>query len=365
MLRRALFILLLSWMAISIQAQGYPLAGQVLDDETGDPIEYVTAYVNGTTRGTTTDSEGRFVMEGIVLPCELVLSHVSYKVRLVTLADTTGITLLNLRLRKKVIKLLEVTVIHDRLREVYLSRFKGWFLGSEYRSLNAEILNDSALIFIALEGEQFEAYSNEPLEILLPETGYRVKTELVHFNLNYKEELGRFHCSILGYFFFEEIIAQTRRKQRAIARNRVETFYNTRLHFCRSLYNNPLADNGYQLNRICYGENENPSGDQFEPDFTYWYANDQSGSSVLHLSDFPCRTFTISFYHKSRNKPIDLTYLYAHPENRDLSRIWFLKDTIRIYPSGRVAENSILFNNTIGEKGVAWMLPDDYIPSMQ
>ena len=365
MLRRALSILLLSWMAISIQAQGYQVAGRVIDYETGDPIEHLTVYVNGTTRGTTTDTEGRFVMEGIVLPCELVLSHVSYEVRLVTLADTAGITLLDLRLKKKIIKLLEVTVIHDRLREEYFSRFKGWFLGKDYQSQNAEILNDSALIFIALEGEQFEAYSNEPLEILLPETGYRVMTDLVHFKLNYKEELSGFHCSILGYFFFEEMAAQTRRQHREFARNRLETFYNTRLHFCRSLYNNQLAENGYKLTRICYGENEDPSGDLFEPDYAYWYSNDLSGSSVLHLADFPCRTFEISFYHKNRNKPIDLTYLYAHPENRDLSRIRFLKDTIRIYPSGRVAENSILFNNTIGEKGVAWMLPDDYIPSMQ
>ena len=119
---------------------------------------------------------------------------------------------------------------------------------------------------------------------------------------------------------------------------------------------------GYQVAGLVL---DDETGDLFEPDYAYWYSNDLSGSSVLHLADFPCRTFEISFYHKNRNKPIDLTYLYAHPENRDLSRIRFLKDTIRIYPSGRVAENSILFNNTIGEKGVAWMLPFDYIPSMQ
>jgi hypothetical protein len=43
----------------------------------------------------------------------------------------------------------------------------------------------------------------------------------------------------------------------------------------------------------------------------------------------------------------------------------FASDTISIYSTGRVDENSILFAGDIGNKGVAWMLPEDYIPSMQ
>lgn len=32
---------------------------------------------------------------------------------------------------------------------------------------------------------------------------------------------------------------------------------------------------------------------------------------------------------------------------------------------GSIPENTMVFSNSIGEKGVAYMLPEDYIPSMQ
>ncbi len=76
--------------------------------------------------------------------------------------------------------------------------------------------------------------------VALPETGYRVKIDLVHFKLLEQEDIEGYHCSILGYFYFEEILAESRRKQRGIYRKRVESYYNSRLHFCRSLYKNQL-----------------------------------------------------------------------------------------------------------------------------
>ena len=38
---------------------------------------------------------------------------------------------------------------------------------------------------------------------------------------------------------------------------------------------------------------------------------------------------------------------------------------IRGLSSGWVGENSVSFSGAIGDKGVAWMLPEDYIPSMR
>ncbi|MDX2429914.1 MAG: carboxypeptidase-like regulatory domain-containing protein [Desulfobacterales bacterium] len=356
------FIILSSFPLLS---QGVKLAGKLTDQESDIPVPYVTVYVNGTTRGTISNSEGSFAIHGIVLPCELILSHVSYDLQRLVIEDTSGINNLHVLMKKKLVQIQELTVIGDSSRHIYLERFKQWFLGAHYKKSGARILNDSALFFIPMEGEQFEAYANEALIIDLPQTGYQLLTDLVHFKLNIKEELGGFHCSILGYFYFEEIPANNRRKQRALARNRINAYYNSRLHFCRSLYSNNLAENGYKMKKICFDQDSLTNETDHILDFKKIYSEPETGKAILYLTDFPCPYFKVSYYHTGGNKPVDLTYLYAHPSNLSTSFLFFANDTIRILSSGRVAENTILFNGVIGDKGVAWMLPEDYIPSMQ
>lgn len=358
------FLLSLALLQTSLYSQGYRISGTVSDRENGEPIPFLTVYVNGTTTGTITDQAGHYELNGIMLPCDLVFSHISYALHLITIRDTVNLSDFNVHLSRKVFPLKEATVIHNSLREKYMERFRGWFLGPDYAEVNAEILNESALIFIALEEDQFEAYANEPLEIHLPETGYKLKTDLVHFKLKKKEELGSYQCSILGYFFFEEEQADSRRQYKQYLRKRGDTYYNTRWHFCRSLYDNKLEENGYLFNRNCLDEAEKEQGEFHKPDYTFWYEGEASGK-ILYMTNFTCPTFEVLYYHKSGNKPADLNYLYPHPSNMVRSGLLFLQDTIRIFPSGRVAENSILFDRVIGNKGVAWMLPDDYIPSMQ
>ncbi len=116
-------------------------------------------------------------------------------------------------------------------------------------------LNDSILIFIIKENEQFSVYANEPIIVDLPATGYTLKVDLVKFDLLYEEELQGYHCSILGYYYFNPLEPETQRKQRTIARNRTEHYYNSSMHFCRSLYHNALAENGYLFERNCIPEN--------------------------------------------------------------------------------------------------------------
>lgn len=362
-LLHTIFLLSLSLSQTNAYSQVHNISGTVSDRENGEPIPFLTVYVNGTTTGTITDQAGHFELSGILLPCDLVLSHISYALHLITIQDTVNLSVFNVNLSRKIFPLKEATVIHNRLRDKYMERFKGWFLGPDYAEVNAEILNERALIFITLEEDQFEAYANEPLDIFLPETGYRVKTDLVHFRFLKKEELDGYHVSTLGYFFFEDLEADSRQQHKQMMRNRAAAYYNSRLHFCRSLYNNTLAENGYMFDRTCYDDEETAAGEFLKPDYTFWYEDQSAGKPILCLAEFTCPHFALAQYQKVGNRPIDLTYLYPHPNNAMASGLVFLKDTVHIYSTGRVAENSILFSGSIGDKGVAWMLPDDYIPS--
>lgn len=55
------------------------ITGRVTDADHSQPIPYATIYVNGTTLGTITNISGQFTLERVILPCEIVISHISYE----------------------------------------------------------------------------------------------------------------------------------------------------------------------------------------------------------------------------------------------------------------------------------------------
>ena len=360
----AILILLLLFIGSSrIGAQMYQVSGRIIDAETGAAVETATVYMDGTSIGTITDSEGNFTLEGVSLPGRLIVSHVSYQLTSKNLDDPAKLVGLELFLNAKVVLLGEATIIHDQLRAEYVRRFKKWFLGMDYESYKADILNDSVLIFNATEKRGFTVQTTGPILVSQPHTGYTIKIDLVAFSLTFRDDLGGFYMSLLGYFFFDPISPGSPREQRSIARNRVQLFYNSGIHFCRSLYNNRLMENGYLFQSTCQPIGEDRQETNFLFDMKADYMKDQYGHNLLHLTGFTCDVFRIEYYHNAGHKPADLTF----QESRWLkvSGLQFLKDTVRIHPTGRVAENSMLFSGEISKKGVASMLPDDYIPSMR
>lgn len=350
---------------ISAHTQGLKVSGMIVAKETGAPVPHVTVYINGTSNGTTSAGDGTFELPEVTLPCEIIFSHVSYMLINKWLQDPSQLEDLRISLDQKIVALKGATVIHDLLREQYLRRFKTWFLGRDFDAYEADILNDSVLIFDIRENEQFSVYANEPILVALPETGYLLKVDLVKFDLQHREEFEGYHCSILGYYLFEPIEIGSRRDARMIARNRTEHYYNSSMHFCRSLYHNRLAENGYILERVCNTDSEGSSADQAKPDFIASYGSDAYSNRQLLLSQFACNRFRITFCYNSRNRPVDLTYLDANPTRIEKSGLLMLSDTVRIYPSGRIPGNTMLFSDAISQKGVASLLPEDYIPSMQ
>jgi hypothetical protein len=357
-------VLLLACLLPAFSQSGM-VSGRVSDEENREAIPYVTVYVNGTTIGTITDETGYFELEVKNMPCELILSHISYQVRSIKFDQDEQLTDLRLSLRKRILKINELTVIGKSERDKYLLHFKQWLLGVDHQELDCDILNDSVIRFLPLEGGQFEAFASQPIEVIIPENGYILKIDLIHFWVLEKAEVGGLHCSILGYFFFNEIPAKSRRSQRKIARNRVRSYYNSRLHFCRSLYQNRLAENGYELinGRSRQAESEQEEGSK--SNYKYWYSTGESGTGILYITGYWSPKYYIYYYQTLGNKPADLSVQDGHPANQSRSGVYFDSDTLRIYSSGRVGDNNLLFNGAIGDKRVAWMLPFDYIPSMQ
>lgn len=77
-------------------------------DENGEPVSGATVIVKGTTKGTTTNSDGVFVLKGVDENAILVISHVQYET--MTL-PVKGNSFVNATLQSKVSALDELQVI--------------------------------------------------------------------------------------------------------------------------------------------------------------------------------------------------------------------------------------------------------------
>lgn len=83
--------------------EGTSINGQIADENDG-PIPDATIVVAGTTRGTTTDKNGRFELKNLPEGAKLVITHVAYEPYELTLTDTQTNFLLILKKRVNEIK---------------------------------------------------------------------------------------------------------------------------------------------------------------------------------------------------------------------------------------------------------------------
>ncbi len=150
-----------------------------------------------------------------------------------------------------------------------------------------------------------------------------------------------------------------------MARARIRNFYNSGMHFCQSLYLKQLAENGYIFESRCPSETEKTNSTDYRYNINYEYITDIYGNRQLMLIGSSCNDFLITYHENFRKRPVDLTYLETTRTTRKYSGLSFLTDTVHILPSGRIPGNTVLFSGSIGEKGIAYLLPEDYISSMQ
>ncbi|MGW8314066.1 MAG: carboxypeptidase-like regulatory domain-containing protein, partial [Bacteroidales bacterium] len=304
-----IILFLLFGTMVSLYSQGFTVEGHVRDAADGQPVPLVTVYLNGTTLGTISGPDGKFRISHVILPCELILSHVSYHLERIPLRDSSGLIGLVIKLEKRVIELEEASVFHTspEENEEVLKRFKRWFLGLNYAETGAEILNDSVIRFIQRENDQFFAEAFAPIKVSVPATGYLIMVDLVHFYLKYREESEDYHCSILGYYYFEPMTPDTRREERWRARKRADAYFNSANHFCKSLYHNQLLENGYLFERACEVDPPKGRAPVQVPDFIADYSSDPFGNPRLMLSRFTCHDYRVKYSYRAGDKPADLT----------------------------------------------------------
>jgi hypothetical protein len=346
------------------------ITGIINDSLTNRHVEFAAVYVNGTTIGTVSDKSGTFSLQRINLPCQIVVSHVSYRTKVISI-DENSILHLTISVTPKIIELNQVTIMNKSLRNENIEHFKAIFLGSDEWGKNAILINDSVLIFkieyfsntdtcppdIIGKPKIFKVESTAPLQIDLPLLGYDLRYDLVNFEEEFNPDLNAYFIHTLGYYFYKTKEAGSKMKENRYKRNRLKAYYYSPQHFTRSLYSQKLPENGYYIYEIVHSDVTNKILiNKYIPDSCLTYTSE--GAIIKGLSK---HCFYINYYSDFRDFPIDMSKTTFYDQS-NYSEIYFLHDACVIRKDGTRPENSIVFGPGIGKKRVGATLPNDYEP---
>jgi hypothetical protein len=131
-----------------------------------------------------------------------------------------------------------------KIRKLSYEVFKKAFLGTSANGKQCVILNPNVINFTNKKGVLL-ADADEFLIIENKNLGYRIKYLLKDFGYNFTIGLALYN----GETVFEEMQGDEKMK-RQWAKNRLETYKGSMMHFLRSVYNNKLLAEGYYARPI-------------------------------------------------------------------------------------------------------------------
>lgn len=230
------------------------IEGTVVDAETNKPIEAASVFLSGTSFGSSTKTDGSFVInripEGLY---DLVISYVGFTTYTQTVSSAKQPIQLLIKLQH------QPSVLQDVVVQAYdQDGWKKWgsifiqkILGSSTFSSECKILNPEVIKFRNNKtSNTLTVFSNEDLLIENRALGYIIHYKLESFR--YQFQTGLFSYS--GFPFFEEMSTQKPSQQKRWQNRRKFAYHGSMMHFMRSVYNNTLKEEGFVIRQTLLGE---------------------------------------------------------------------------------------------------------------
>lgn len=239
---------LLLFITFSARAQ-LTLRGQVLNAADGQPVPFCSVFLANTTKGTTADEQGQFVLTNVPAGrFELVASSVGFETQAMPLPADPASTW-QIRLRPATNQLAEVQVRASRDPQWLenLATFQQLFIGTSQNARQCAIVNPGALWFDDNRAARtLTAGAREPLVITNQALGYQIRYALTRFVYEY----GRSYVSYLGYPVYEPLKPRNRREASRWAKARKEAYLGSPMHFMRALHQRRVEAEGFELRRV-------------------------------------------------------------------------------------------------------------------
>lgn len=223
---------------------GARIAGQVTNAESGAGLPDVHVFISGTTAGTTSDEEGRFLLDAVPLGANrIVVSRVGYGRQAHDVVVRRPISFsMDFSLEPRVVDLEEIVITGelDPNWETHLTDFRRGFLGMTDRAAESEIRNPEVLSF-RNEGGIFIAEAEGPVIVENRATGYRILYFLRTFEKKGDETRQE------GEALFTELLPSSDEERERWDRARRDAYLGSSRHLFRQLFHAETKDAGFFL----------------------------------------------------------------------------------------------------------------------
>lgn len=223
------------------------VAGVVINGEDGSRLAAASVFINNTSRGTTTNADGKFVITGLTQKhFELIVSFTGFITASINITAENINEFFTIKLYPRKQELAEVSIMMPEKDgwTHWGKLFTDLFIGTSDFAHDCTIENPEVLRFTNnKKSSQLHAYSNSALIIHNNSLGYNVKYQLEEFIYDFKNRV----ITYTGYSTFENMPAKSKNKIKRWERNRQEVYEGSLVHFMRSVYSDSVAAKGFDV----------------------------------------------------------------------------------------------------------------------
>jgi len=346
------------------QISYFTITGKVIDKTTRTPLAAASVFAQNTTYGVATDAEGNFKLRIPNGGYELIITFTGYQTENLRINQATSSESLLIELNKREKSLEEVSiVVSNEVKdgwEKYGNFFIDNFLGKTEFSKKTVIKNPEVLKFyFSKKRNRLKVLSADPLFVVNDALGYKIKFAIDSFIHEYSTGVSQF----VVYPLFEEMEG-TEAQRLVWQQNRRKAYEGSQLHFMRSLYNQRLADEGFEVQFLVkYNDNEST----IPVKNVYGALNYSKDDSTNTVQFKPNQPDMVVIYTKA--KPEQEYFAYDDKAKKDyqVSTLTVANgESIVIEQNGYYFDQTDLTTNGYWAfKKVADMLPYDYVPESQ
>ena len=320
----AILLLITSW-----SLHGQILRGVVLDEQSGEPIDFASVFFSGTFVGTTTNQDGAFELDiSKYRNRPLSISAVGYYPQ--TIAELNTAELLRITLKPRVFEIEEVTVATESLvrkRKACLRIFRREFIGSSSNAHRCYILNEEDITFnYGSDKDTLKAYASKPLQILNLSLGYSITYHLHRFEYQRNSQTTLY----TGDIIFNRDLGDNSKDLARYKRRRAYAYTGSCSHFFRTLWANELDESGFYIRRAKNGE--------------------YLGYSELVLEGIQGMKYLVCF------EDLDIDF-YENPSHAS-----FIKNRVYFEADGYYDPIAVIWSGTMARQRIADFLPYEYLP---
>ncbi len=237
------------------QTNSIEIAGNVIDGETGVPIENVAVFLSFTTFHTKTNSNGEFKLTDVIPGTYAIICIADSFEQVTQKIDVTGVVNLRanfiLKKQESTLKNKIVQMVSFIERDKFVEKFKREFLGEGLRTFKCDIVNPDDIEFTH-NGVQLFAKSEKPIIVLNKSLGYKLNIYLNDFKWEWFNDYGSFSFDA----FFENLVASDSLESLRYSANRKEAYRGSFRHFLRACASRKIYSEGFKVFETTYVPNE-------------------------------------------------------------------------------------------------------------